>query len=45
MSNLFQFYLVAIDRSWKPLSSRALVTVDVTYTNIVRTLGFANPTY
>lgn len=34
---------MAIDRSWKPLSSRALVTVAVSYTNIERRLGFAVP--
>lgn len=40
---VFQFYIVAIDRSWKPLSSRALVTVSITYTNIERSLGFSLP--
>lgn len=40
---MFQFYIVAIDRSWKPLSSRALVTVSVSYTNIERRLGFSLP--
>ena len=39
----FDFYLLAVDKSWKPLSSRARVIIDVTYTNIVRRLGFSVP--
>ena len=39
----FEFYLLAVDKSWKPLSSRAKVIVDVTYTGIVRRLGFSVP--
>ncbi|XP_076458561.1 protocadherin Fat 4-like [Babylonia areolata] len=36
------FYIIAIDRSWQPLSSRAPVTVNVTKTNVVRTIGFTS---
>ena len=39
----FDFHLLAVDKSWKPKSSRARVLVDVTYTNIIRQLGFSVP--
>lgn len=41
-SDSYFFYLIAIDRSWQPLSSRAPVTVNVTKTDVVRTIGFTN---
>ena len=41
-SDSYFFYLIAIDRSWQPLSSRAPVTINVTKTNVVRTIGFTN---
>ena len=45
-SSSYFFYIIAIDRSWQPLSSRAPVTVNVTKTNTeVRTIGFTNRFY
>ncbi|KAJ8318063.1 hypothetical protein KUTeg_003154 [Tegillarca granosa] len=42
----FQFYIIAIDRSWKPLSSRALVKINVTYTSIEPVnVGFISPSF
>ncbi|KAH3873269.1 hypothetical protein DPMN_036500 [Dreissena polymorpha] len=38
------FYILATDRSWKPLSNRALVKIGVAFSNFTRTLGFAIPT-
>ncbi|KAK7506436.1 hypothetical protein BaRGS_00002548 [Batillaria attramentaria] len=44
-SNSYFFYIIAIDRSWNPLSSRAPVIINVTKSDIVRTVGFTNRIY
>nr|KAG5713430.1 hypothetical protein BaRGS_024978 [Batillaria attramentaria] len=44
-SNSYFFYIIVIDRSWNPLSSRAPVIINVTKSDIVRTVGFTNRIY
>ncbi|KAK3089813.1 hypothetical protein FSP39_006721 [Pinctada imbricata] len=43
---LFKFYIVAVDRSWKPLAGRAEIRVNVTYTSTTpRGVGFTAGLY